>query len=346
MEKELRERVDAGILNKNTRKQIDNFVKWYRKNMGIESEFEMGMIKINFNKLKKLIESEKYSENTVNCYMGIIRMLYRITEIKMSKKINNYCTSYERLHKLNKRKNIKKELNEIDFEGLVKYMRENLRYDRNNRYISNYIKLLITLFYNNEIPLRGNELSEIEYEDKKTNNYINIKKSKLYIRNHKTSKQIGDKIFNTTEEINNLVKEMREKFKNKYIICKNKKPYDEPTTSNAISKLIKRMTKEYKLKDLSINLLDDNKKILEKQKQIEQIKGNGIHSLRHNYVCDKYSQIDSKNGVDIILKTMDQMGHTSMDTTTINYYKKHKKEFKNKKVIVKIKVKKNKNKKK
>jgi integrase len=153
------------------------------------------------------------------------------------------------------------------------------------------------------IPLRLNELINLEYVDNQNNNYIDMEKRQLIIRVHKTDKRNGVKVLNIDDDIVNEVTRHRELYPKKFIFLSRNKPHDDVMDSTSSRHFLQSAIKKYC-----------------KAKGIEY-KPFGIHNVRHQHATKTI-----EDGVDLKvykkIKELEKlMGHSNFETTLKYYYK-------------------------
>ena len=297
MDRSILKKIDK-LYSSSTKKGLIRIVDIIKKIYGIEY-FDLDIMDAkNINMLAKYLS--KFKISTQDTYLGYIGMLYDLydkcipTELnRLSKRVRKSVSSHHQSKK-------SEPLKELDL-NCVKNVLNQKRLKKGN-YI-NYRKWLVVCIIC-DIPLRLNEMCEMKYEDDGIHNYIDFKKGKAIIRNHKSSTSFGIKTLKLSKTLIDEIKEYKKKFDYEYLFMVNKYPFDKPMLGVHMNQLWATAIKTY-YKSIG-----------------EPYVPFGIHDCRHQYTTNKCNEINvDVDTIKKILEIQKEMGHTRLETTLTHYLK-------------------------
>jgi integrase len=215
----------------------------------------------------------------------ILKTLFKETKAKVKEHDN--LKQKEKLHDLNL-KDVYDYFKAIELKGVNK-LSQSMR------------RVMLAILIN--VPLRLNELINLQYEDTQTNNYVDFEKKQLVIRVHKTDKKNGTKILSINDDTVSEIKRHQELYPKKYIFLTNKKPNDDVMDSTSSRHFLQSAIKTYcKAKNL-------------------EYKPFGVHNVRHQHATKNIN-----DGIDLkvykkIQELQKLMGHSNFESTLKYYYK-------------------------
>ena len=247
---------------------------------------------------------DKYSLSSQVTYYGYLQCLYKVINKPIPKSIQDKIESTGKSNKKKVKNNKHEELVEYDNDDIFLFQHQKVKTD--GRRLSRWLKLLSIAFLK-EIPCRFQEICDLEWcdNDDSSNNYVDLDKKKMYIRNHKTSARTNKKyVYKLSDEIIDILQRYKKKFNYKYIFLSNRKPYNDKCTVFSLSTQFTSMIKSYC-----------------KDRNIKYVKY-GIHDIRHSYATNNIKDIGiTIEQIEKLKKVSKELKHKSLDTTITHYLK-------------------------
>ena len=290
--------------NESTRKIIINILKWYQKVLDVDTPLTYQNFDDNtsliIDKLKTIAIS---SQQTSLAYLECI---YKLKSLKFPEPyeahLKDIRIQLDEKHKIDNNKDISDET-KLDINDVQIWLKQKL----NKINLTNWMNYVIIAILN-EIPLRSNPLSNIEWIDTQTNNYIDLINHTIILRKHKT---IGIKTFYFSDSLKQILDDYKQYQATLLItsyvfIQKNKILVSQPQTEMGINKMLNYINRCYC--DAHDYPISDHRL--------------SIHFIRHQYASREIKRCNiSQEQIRALLNMSEHLGHGSLNTTLNHYYR-------------------------
>ena len=148
-----------------------------------------------------------------------------------------------------------------------------------------FMRYLVASLYTKLPPLRQEEWIGSAFSDNGTNNYLDIDKKILVLRNYKTKRQYGKRVITIPDSLIITMKKYKKRFNTNLVVCKVTDPYKAMSCAGIASYLrnIFGCSVCILRKIYISNMLDDDQTTVTKRKDVAKIMSHGLKTQEFLY---------------------------------------------------------------
>ena len=256
----------------------------------------------NSNQVMAYINSNSVSLNVKKTLLNSVIRICKVTYPKSTKLIETYEKEFQKIADRSEKArtfakpNEKEQQNKLSIDDLIE-IRNQYEEVLEDKYTTNDYKYVLLCLYTMMPPLRTNEWIDTQIFEKEppktyTSNFINLQTGKMHIRESKTKRFFGERIFDLPKDLLDVLKNNLIKSGSNLVLPKIYNLHDKTTESNVahvFNTIVGKKLSTQMLRKIYVSEMIDNGVNKKERLRVAYIMGHSPKTAFHMY--SKFSNI-------------------------------------------------------